>query len=79
MSRRLPIAMHRATYAGDAHMSASDRDLTAAKIALYLKPSGDELDRVEAYDAVTFRDQNRKITGAHRLAISCESTGTCFA
>jgi len=57
-------AMRRATYAGDAHMSASDRDLTAAKIELYLKPSGDELERVEAYDAVTFRDQNRKITGA---------------
>jgi len=56
-------APRRATYAGDAHMSASDRDLTASRIELYLKPSGDELERVEAYDAVTLRDQNRKISG----------------
>ncbi|OFV92657.1 MAG: LPS export ABC transporter periplasmic protein LptC [Acidobacteria bacterium RIFCSPLOWO2_12_FULL_65_11] len=57
-------ASRRATYAGDAHLSASDRDLRAARIELYLKPSGDELERAEAYDAVTLRDQNRRITGA---------------
>ncbi|MGB7218487.1 MAG: LPS export ABC transporter periplasmic protein LptC [Vicinamibacterales bacterium] len=56
-------AARRATYAGDAHMSTTDRDLTASRIELYLKPSGDELERAEAYEAVTLRDQNQKITG----------------
>src|SRR5205807_3184019 len=56
-------AVRRATYAGDAHLSGPQGDMTAAKIELYLKPSGDELDRAEAYDSVTLRDQNRKTTG----------------
>ena len=38
------------TYTGDAHMSGPDGDMTAARIELYLKPSGDELDRAEAYE-----------------------------
>ena len=38
------------TYTGDAHMSGPQGDMTAAKIELYLKPSGDELERAEAYD-----------------------------
>jgi lipopolysaccharide export system protein LptA len=37
--------------------------MTADKIELYLKPSGDELERAEGYDNVTLRDQNRKTTG----------------
>jgi lipopolysaccharide export system protein LptA len=57
-------APRRATYTEDAHMSGPQGDLTAAKIELYLKPSGDELERAEAYDNVTLRDdQNRKTTG----------------
>ena len=38
--------------------------MTAAKIELYLKPSGDELERAEAYEKLTLREQNRKTTGA---------------
>ena len=43
-------AIRRATYTGDAHLSGPQGDMTAAKIELYLKPSGDELERAEAYD-----------------------------
>ena len=56
-------APRRLTYTGDAHMSSPELDMTAATIELYLKPSGDELDRAEAYDNVTLREQNRKTTG----------------
>jgi lipopolysaccharide export system protein LptA len=45
--------------------------MTADKIELYLKPSGDELDRAEAYDNVTLRDQNRTTTGK-RLTFTTE-------
>lgn len=56
----------RATYTGDAHMNGPQGDMTAAKIELYLKQSGDELDKAEAYDGVTLREENgRKTTGAH--------------
>ena len=55
---------HLLTYTGDAHLSNRDGDMTAAKIQLYLKPSGDELDRAEAYDSMTLKEQNRTTTGA---------------
>ena len=48
-------------------MSGPQGDLTAAKIELYLKPSGDELERVEAYDDVTLRDRERARRPATRL------------
>ncbi len=54
----------RLTYTGDAQLSNPDGTMNAARIELYLKPSGDELDRAEAYDALTLREQNRKTTGA---------------
>jgi len=57
-------APRRLTYTGEAHMNSPEGDMTAAKIELYLKPSGDELDRAEAYENVTLREQNRKTTGA---------------
>jgi LPS export ABC transporter protein LptC/lipopolysaccharide transport protein LptA len=56
-------ADRKATYTGDAHMNSAQGDLTAARIELFLKPSGDELERAEAYDAVTLREQSRKTTG----------------
>jgi lipopolysaccharide transport protein LptA len=56
-------ATRRMTYTGEAHMSSPEGDMTAVKIELYLKPSGDELDRAEAYENVTLREQNRKTTG----------------
>ncbi len=54
----------RMTYTGDAHMSGPDGDMTATRIELYLKPSGDELDRAEAYENLTLREQNRETKGA---------------
>jgi lipopolysaccharide export system protein LptA len=57
-------ATHRATYTGSAHLTGPEGDITAAKIELYLKPSGNELDRAEAYDDVTLRESARKTTGS---------------
>ncbi len=53
----------RATYTTDAHLSGPQGDLTAKRIELYLKPSGDELDRAEAYEAVTLLESGRRTTG----------------
>jgi lipopolysaccharide export system protein LptA len=65
-------AVRRATYTGDAHVIGQQGDMTATKIELYLKPSGDELERVEAYENVTLRDQNRKTTGARMTYFSAD-------
>jgi len=56
-------ALRRLTYIGDAHMISPEGDMTATRIELYLKPPGDELERAEAYEAVTLREQSRKTTG----------------
>ncbi len=56
-------ATRRLTYTGDAHMNGPDGDMTADRIELYLKPSGDELDRAEAYENFTLREQNRETKG----------------
>ena len=57
-------AERRLTYTGDVHMIGPDGDMKAAKIELYLKSSGDELERLEAYDTLTLREQNRTTTGS---------------
>src|SRR5262245_12712004 len=62
----------RATYTGDAHMNGPQGDMTAAKIELYLKQAGDELDRAEAYENVTLRDQNRETKGARMTYFSAD-------
>ncbi len=54
----------RATYTGDAHLSGSERDMTATKIELYLSEGGDELDRAEAYEHVSLHEEQRKTTGS---------------
>jgi LPS export ABC transporter protein LptC len=56
-------SMRLATYTGDAHLNGPQGDMVADKIELYLKPSGDEIDRAEAFDNVTLREQNRKTRG----------------
>jgi len=56
-------AVRRAVYSGDAHVTGPQGDLTAKVVELYLKPSGDELDRAEAYEAVTLMAGARKTTG----------------
>jgi lipopolysaccharide export system protein LptA len=58
-------SVRRATYSDGAHLSGPQGDMTAATIELYLKPSGDELDRAEASDNLTLREQNRKTVGSH--------------
>jgi lipopolysaccharide export system protein LptA len=61
-------AQRRATYTGDAHMTGPQGDMTAAKIELYLTPSGDEVERAESYDEsnkMTLREQSRTTTGVH--------------
>jgi lipopolysaccharide transport protein LptA len=56
-------SLRRATYTGDAHLNGPQGDMTAEKIELYLRASGDELERAEGYEAVTLRDQNRETRG----------------
>jgi LPS export ABC transporter protein LptC len=61
-------ALHRATYTGDVHLNGPQGDMNSAKLELYLKPSGDELERAEGYDAanaLALREQGRKTTGTH--------------
>jgi lipopolysaccharide export system protein LptA len=53
----------RATYNGEAHLNGPEGDMTARRIELYLKESGDELDRVEAYEKVTLQSDSSKTTG----------------
>jgi lipopolysaccharide export system protein LptA len=54
--------------------------VTAEKIELYLKASGSELERAEAYEEVILRDQSRKTTGARMTYFSADEryvvTGT---
>lgn len=61
-------APRRLTYTGGAHMVGPEGDITAAKIELYLKPNGDDVDRAEAYaeggEKLTLREQSRTTTGA---------------
>lgn len=65
-------ATRKATYTGDAHMNSAQGDLTASKIELFLKPSGDQLERAEAYEAVTLREKLRKTTGGRLTYYSAD-------
>jgi lipopolysaccharide export system protein LptA len=53
----------RATYLGEAYLNGPQGELRSPKIELYLKPSGDEVDRVEAYDGIILTEPKRKTTG----------------
>jgi len=72
--------VRRATYTGAAHVTGIQGDVTAEKIELFLKPSGNELERAEAYEKVTLREKTRKTTGARMTYLSAEEryvvTGT---
>jgi lipopolysaccharide transport protein LptA len=61
-------------YTGDAHMNGPEGDMTAARIELFLKPSGDELERAEAYDNLTLREQNRETKGAKLVYTTDDET-----
>jgi lipopolysaccharide export system protein LptA len=53
-----------ATYTGGAHLKGPEGDMKADKIDLYLKPSGNELERAEAYDNVVLKETGRTTTGS---------------
>lgn len=73
-------AERRATYTGDAHITGPQGDLTSPRVELFLKPSGDELERAEAYESVTLRGDGRKTTGERLTFFSADQryvvTGT---
>jgi len=56
-------ADRRATYTGEAYLNGPQGELRSPRIELYLKPSGDEVERVEAYDGVVLTEPRRKTTG----------------
>ena len=61
-------AVRRATYTTDAHVNGPQGDLRAVKIEMYLIEGGGSLERVEAYDAVTLKaDERTAIGAAHDL------------
>ncbi len=55
-------------------MSGPEGDMTASRIELYLKPSGDELERAEAYDNLTLREQSRETKGAKLIYTTSDET-----
>ena len=57
-------ANRRATYSGEAHLNGPEGDVVADRIELYLKESGEELEKVEAFNNVTLNSQSSKTTGA---------------
>ena len=61
-------------YTGDAHMNGPNGDMTAVRIELFLKPSGDELERAEAYENLTLREQNRETKGAKLIYTTADET-----
>ena len=67
-------AARRMTYTTDAHMSSPNGDMTATRIELYLKPSGDELERAEAYANVALREQSRETTGSKLIYTTANET-----
>jgi len=67
-------AARRMTYTKDAHMSSPEGDMTAARILLFLKPSGDELDRAEAYENVVLREQSRETKGSKLIYTTANET-----
>jgi LPS export ABC transporter protein LptC len=76
-------ARRQAVYRGGVHFTGGQGDLTADGIDLYLKSSGNELDRAEAADSkngLVLREQGRKTVGSRMTYTSSddryEVTGT---
>ena len=59
--------LRRLVYTGGAHMDGPAGDMTADKIELFLKASGDEIDRVEAYTKITLKETSGRTTTGSRL------------
>jgi lipopolysaccharide export system protein LptA len=60
-------SLRRATYVGDAFVSGPQGDVRGDRIELYLLPSGDELERAEAYDNVTLEESTRRRASGARM------------
>jgi LPS export ABC transporter protein LptC/lipopolysaccharide transport protein LptA len=52
-----------ATYTVGAHLNGPDGDLTSDKIELYLTDTGDEVKRLEGYQAIDLKQPGRIVTG----------------
>jgi lipopolysaccharide export system protein LptA len=66
-------AARRATYIGDAFVSGPQGDLRGDRIELFLLPSGDELERAEAYGSVTLvQSTSRRASGARLTYFAAE-------
>jgi LPS export ABC transporter protein LptC len=64
-----------ATYIGEVHLNGPSGDIVAEKFEAFLKESGNELERAEAYDtsnSLTLREQGRKTTGTHLTYTSAD-------
>jgi lipopolysaccharide export system protein LptA len=65
----------KAAYRGGVHLNGGQGDLTAESIDLYLKSSGNELERAEASDstnALVLREQGRRTTGSAMIYTSAD-------
>jgi LPS export ABC transporter protein LptC len=73
-------AQRRGTYTGKAHVFGPQGDMRAGRIELYLLPTGDELDHVEAYEQVILVESGRTTTGSRMTYLAAddryEVTGT---
>ena len=69
---RYEEALRRATYVGDAYANGPQGDLRAVRIELYLRPSGDELERAEAYEEVALTEGDRKTSGSRMTFSSAD-------
>ena len=65
-------ALRRATYTTNARVSGPQGDLRATKVELYLRSSGRELDRAEAYEQVTLHVGDRDATGTRLTYLAAE-------
>src|SRR4029077_2182941 len=64
-----------AAYRGGVHFTGGQGDLTAESIDLYLKSSGDEVDRAEASDpkgGLVLREQGRRTVGSRMTYTSAD-------
>jgi lipopolysaccharide export system protein LptA len=57
----------RLEYTGAVHMNGPAGDVTAERIEMFLKPAGDEIDRLEGYTKVTLKETSGRTTTGSRL------------
>jgi LPS export ABC transporter protein LptC len=65
-------AARRATYTTDAHVNGPQGDLRAVKIEMYLVEGGGSLEKVEAYENVNLKTDERTATGARMTYFAAE-------